>query len=57
MTRGEPKKTRKLPNLYAFMQTGSNSEGDGPISKVGPMVFRVVNIPYILNIVQLVKTC
>ncbi len=27
------------------------------ISKVGPLVFRVVNIPYILNMVQLVKTC
>ena len=36
MTWGELKKTRKLPNLYAFMQTGSNSEGDGPGWQTNP---------------------
>ena|SRR5258708_39410974 len=36
MTQGEPKKRRKLPNLYTFMQTGSNSEGDGPRWQTNP---------------------
>src|SRR5258707_4478418 len=36
MTWGELKKTRKLPNLYTFMQTGSNSEGDGPRWQTSP---------------------
>src|SRR5258708_27108314 len=36
MTWGEPNKTRKLPNLYAFMQTGSNSEGNGPRWQTDP---------------------
>src|SRR5260221_1421348 len=36
MTWGELKKTRKLPNLYAFMQTGSNSEGNGPRWQTNP---------------------
>src|SRR5258708_20170148 len=36
MTQGEPKKTRKLPNLYAFMQTSSNSKCNGPRWQTNP---------------------
>src|SRR6266481_6312022 len=36
MTQGELKKTRKLPNLYTFMQTGSNSEANGPRWQTDP---------------------
>ncbi len=36
MTQGELKKTRKLPNLYTFMQTDSNSEGNGPRWQTDP---------------------